>query len=97
MRQAAWGRTQASSILETTNRLTCLSVGRIPQNETVLSEKRRLQREELNCIWAVLTLAYPAYVLQEQSQSPEDRPAPDSLAGLIPCLLMETSTRSPVP
>lgn len=82
MRQAAWGRNQASSILETTDSLTCLSAGKIPKNETVQSEKRELQREELYRTWAAQTLAYPAHVLQEQSL--EGRPAPDSLAGLIP-------------
>lgn len=84
-----------SSVLETTDRLTCLSAGKTPENETVKSEKRGLQREELNWARAPQTLTHPAHVMQKQYSV--NRSAPGSLADLIPCLLMERLTRSPVP
>lgn len=52
--------------MQTTNRMTCLSAGKIPKNETVQSEKKGLQREELNWTWAAQTLVYLTPVLQEQ-------------------------------
>lgn len=46
--------------------MTCLSAGKIPKNETVQSEKKGLQREELNWTWVAQTLVYLTPVLQEQ-------------------------------